>query len=132
MLEWDEAETQTSDRASGGMNDSGEVDGHRNENEGDGGVRGKRKSGPGRGQELTASVSLSVGGRTAVWEDEVSFELRRCSVAWDCNDGDACTVDTCVKVRACGMIVVPAITFIAYCSLLLAHWFEFINLQGQP
>lgn len=100
VLEWDEAETQASDRANGGMDGSGEVDGHRAENNGDGAVRGKRKSGPGRGQEFTASVSLSVGGRTAVWEGGVSYELRRCSVAWDCNDGDACTVDTCVKVRA--------------------------------
>lgn len=102
--------------SSEGMDDSGEVDGHRTEKKGDGGGHRKKKSGPGRGQVLTASVSLSVGGRTAVWEDGVSYELRRCSVAWDCNDGDACTVDTCVMVRA----RYDNGAFIGYCLLLLA------------
>lgn len=58
-------------------------------------------------------VSLSVAGRAAVWEggDDgggeqgseamrgVEYAPQRCDSTVDCDDGDACSLDACVKVR---------------------------------
>lgn len=97
VLVWDQAETEAYDRAGGG-NRSGR---RRRGGEEEGDTRGGagRRSGRHGGPVSTASVSLSVGERAVVWEDGVAYAPRWCSSEGDCDDGDACSRDACVKVR---------------------------------
>lgn len=119
VLVWDQAETEASVHAGEGL---GAPASGRSGTAGHGGDKRERPAagagrqrllagggdGPGAvGEEeeeveaeeaSTAGVSLSVGGRGAVWEGGVEYTPRRCDSVEDCDDGDACSFDACVKV----------------------------------
>lgn len=125
VLAWNQAETQSSSRVGGGLGKGAGSHGIGHKGRGGGGgapvvvgaggvlldgeeEEGGREGaeeegastggGGGEGLSTTVSVSLSVGDRGAVWKDGVEYALRGCNSAEDCDDGDACSFDACVKV----------------------------------
>lgn len=108
VLVWDQAETESSGRAGGGLGQKPSVrrgrhldgDGRRGGGERveGGGVAEGEEEEEGAGELSAASFSLSVGDRGAVWEGSVEYAPRDCHSAEDCDDGDACSFDACVEV----------------------------------
>lgn len=47
-----------------------------------------------------ANVSLVVGDQGAVWTAGVPYSSNDCRSSEDCDDGDLCSLDACVKVRS--------------------------------
>ncbi|CAM9597354.1 unnamed protein product, partial [Ectocarpus sp. 13 AM-2016] len=107
VLVWDQAETESSDRAGAGLGQKPSVrrgrhldgDGRRGGErvEGRGVVEGEGEEEEGGGELSAASFSLSVGDRGAMWEGSVEYAPRDCHSAEDCDDGDACSFDACVE-----------------------------------
>lgn len=101
MLAWGQADPEVSTKADGGKTGRGGL-----KSGGYGGVvEGGLEDGEG-GKMSTVSISLSVGGLAAVWGSSddggggssVVYAPGRCLVDVDCDDGNACSLDACVKV----------------------------------
>lgn len=97
VLAWNEAETEASQHVG---RDSGLHNGGRRAEQGDRGLEEVDKKEEGReGWGVTkARVSVSVGDRAAVWAEGVAYAPNSCRSANDCDDGDFCSLDACVKV----------------------------------
>lgn len=63
-----------------------------------GGASATATAARGSGGDSRASVSVAVGNRAAVWRAGVAYAPNGCRSAGDCDDGDACSFDACVKV----------------------------------